>query len=354
MEVRLGRYPLCQRCRERNGGLVATRHRQVHVTVGGRESCVDEGLALVMAGVWTVGDTVTCCEDDDGRAYIVAAPGSRDAVAEYLRSLGFAVGGVDGRLSFPLPQPPPAPPAPPIDVDPAGPLPPALAALAAEVGRLRPRFTAATTGGGHPRVREAHDRLADAERLLDVALLRAVSPLRRPDGRQRPLGRMYQLASVVPVTVAVGVVVAWLTDRSVPWLVVALMLTQALVYPCYSWGLGRLERRISRRRVAAARHAGGRGAGPPDGAGSDPGRAPHGHVGHLLSGIRDAITPVRATIGALLVRWLDGIGRPAPVAGPELLGVAARDAVFALVLRAEEELTVAAYSIGVWRTAARG
>lgn len=50
MPVILGPYPLCPMCRETNGGLIAVRHRQVHLRAHGQQACVDRGLA----GLWPV------------------------------------------------------------------------------------------------------------------------------------------------------------------------------------------------------------------------------------------------------------------------------------------------------------
>jgi tetratricopeptide (TPR) repeat protein len=109
----LGPYPLCARCREVNGGLVATRHRQVHVAAHGRESCVDEGLAKIMPALWAVCETTTSCQDEEelsdgsgpGRAYVAPLMGQTAAAEQVLVDLGFDVENVDGLLTFRLASP---------------------------------------------------------------------------------------------------------------------------------------------------------------------------------------------------------------------------------------------------------
>jgi tetratricopeptide (TPR) repeat protein len=113
----LGPYPLCERCRAVNGGLVATRHRQVHVAAHGRESCVDERLAEIMPKLWAVCETTSCCQDDGdphdgaatGRAYVMPAAGQSGAAEMVLVELGFVVENVGGRLTFVLPEEPTSP-----------------------------------------------------------------------------------------------------------------------------------------------------------------------------------------------------------------------------------------------------
>jgi hypothetical protein len=109
MVVELGLYPLCERCKQTNGGLVSVRHRQVHVRADGRESCVDQGLANLIVRLWTVCDTRSCCEDDDGWAYVVPTAGTIDPAEDLLTDLGLAVERRSGALYFRLPpQRPPA------------------------------------------------------------------------------------------------------------------------------------------------------------------------------------------------------------------------------------------------------
>ncbi|WP_179118336.1 tetratricopeptide repeat protein [Saccharothrix sp. ALI-22-I] len=103
-EVVLGPYPLCDACKQVNGGLVAVRHRQVHVRAHGKESCVDQGLAGIMAGLWAVCDTTTCCEDEDGRAYVAPVAGQAFAAEEFLAGLGIRVENEGGALYFALPS----------------------------------------------------------------------------------------------------------------------------------------------------------------------------------------------------------------------------------------------------------
>lgn len=97
----LGPYPLCADCRAVNDGLVATRHRQVHVAANGRESCVDERLAAIMPTLWAVCATTSSCQGDS-HAYVTPADGQADAAEAVLTDLGFAVERHDGDLRFRL------------------------------------------------------------------------------------------------------------------------------------------------------------------------------------------------------------------------------------------------------------
>ncbi|MFI7425456.1 hypothetical protein ACIBPB_00565 [Micromonospora sp. NPDC049836] len=101
--VVLGPYPLCPACREVNGGLVAARHPQVHVRAHGREACVDRGLAGLIVHLWAVCETRSCCEDDNGAAYVVPTPDTRAAAEELLTRLGLRVTTSAGILHFAVP-----------------------------------------------------------------------------------------------------------------------------------------------------------------------------------------------------------------------------------------------------------
>lgn len=83
----LGPYPLCLLCQRINGGLVAVRHRQVHLRAAGREACVDRGLAGLMAVLWEVCETRSCCEGDGDEAYVVPAPEAEEAAVALLARL---------------------------------------------------------------------------------------------------------------------------------------------------------------------------------------------------------------------------------------------------------------------------
>jgi hypothetical protein len=104
-EVVLGPHPLCDACKQVNGGLVAVRHRQVHVRAHGKESCVDQGLAEIVTGLWAVCATRSCCEDEGGRAYVVPEAGQALAAEEFLAGLGIRVENEGGVLYFTLPGP---------------------------------------------------------------------------------------------------------------------------------------------------------------------------------------------------------------------------------------------------------
>lgn len=103
MAVVLGPYPLCPACREVNGGLGAVRHRQVHVRAHGREACVDCGLAGLIIHLWAVCETRSCCEDDNGRAYVVPTPDTREAAEQLLTRLGLRTSTSEGVIWFPIP-----------------------------------------------------------------------------------------------------------------------------------------------------------------------------------------------------------------------------------------------------------
>lgn len=105
MTVVLGPYPLCALCRQTNGGLVAVRHRQVHLQAHGRQSCVDRGLVGLIASLWAVCDTRSCCEDEQGRAYVVPASGSSEAAELVLTRLGLRPEPEHGTIYFRLPRP---------------------------------------------------------------------------------------------------------------------------------------------------------------------------------------------------------------------------------------------------------
>jgi hypothetical protein len=102
-EVVLGPHPLCDACKQVSGGLVAVRHRQVHVRAHGKESCVDQGLAEIVTGLWAVCATRSCCEDEGGRAYVVPEVGQAPAAEEFLTGLGIRVENEGGFLCFTLP-----------------------------------------------------------------------------------------------------------------------------------------------------------------------------------------------------------------------------------------------------------
>jgi hypothetical protein len=173
MAVEPGPFPLCPRCRETNGGLVASRHRQIHVEVAGKQACVDQGLAGVIAVLWQVCDTRGCCEDDDGRAYVVPTPETADAAERALTSLGLTVERTsEGVLCFALPDrqaPVRAAPIEP-DPDPSGhsllaAMDGARTAVAAAAARLEEN----TVGIRHPRIDETRALLAGARESLTSA-----------------------------------------------------------------------------------------------------------------------------------------------------------------------------------------
>ncbi|GIJ50962.1 hypothetical protein Val02_78480 [Virgisporangium aliadipatigenens] len=104
MPVALGPYPLCPACRMTNGGLIAVRHRQIHLKAHGKEACVDRGIAGLLGSLWAVCDTRSCCEDEGGRAYVVPTAETCDAATQLLSSLRLHPTVVDGIIYFRLPD----------------------------------------------------------------------------------------------------------------------------------------------------------------------------------------------------------------------------------------------------------
>lgn len=84
---------------------MAVRHRQVHLRAHGKESCVDSGIAGLMASLWAVCDTRSCCEDEGGRAYLVATQETEREARNLLAMLGLNPRTENGGLSFQVPEP---------------------------------------------------------------------------------------------------------------------------------------------------------------------------------------------------------------------------------------------------------
>ncbi|MEV0719338.1 hypothetical protein [Asanoa sp. NPDC050611] len=250
MVVELGPYPLCGRCQETNGGLVATRHRQVHLRVADQEACVDQGLVDVVAAVWTVASTRSCCQDDDGRAYVVPTADTVDAAEAALRGLGLDVERTDGGvLRFALPPPPPAEPLGHVPVD-RGDFLDVLEAARRLVDGAAEQLSTHTAGIGHPRMSEARGQVAAAQSWLTAGMLRRVSIFRMSRGTLRPLGVLFQLA-LLSAGCWVGAALARLvSDGSTAWSLVGGIAGLVAVM----WPVVRLtnlaDDRTSRRRAA--------------------------------------------------------------------------------------------------------
>jgi hypothetical protein len=292
---------------------------------------------------------VSACQEsgETGRAYIVPAPGSREPIATLLRSLGLDVDDEDGWLYFRLPRgtPPEVPERP--RIDPAGPLPEVLARLSAAVAALRPRLDEVTTGIDHARIREARGQVEFAADVVEFALHRSVSSIQRPDRTLRPVGRLLRTGVYLAVLFPCVLVAALLSGGSLAWTAAAVVPGTILGALLANLTIDRLDRPLSRSRLATARSA-----APPAGS-ADDAHAVLRPVGARLIPLRADITALRSAAGALLVRMLDGRD-PATVTGADVLAAAERDRVFHLVLLAEEALAVAAYSLGVWREVSRG
>lgn len=104
MPVVLGPYPLCPTCQKTNGGLIAAKHRQIHLRAHGREACVDAGLAGLLACLWAVCETRSCCENDRGRAYVVPTADTCEAAKHLLTRLGLRPTNLDGTIYFHRPS----------------------------------------------------------------------------------------------------------------------------------------------------------------------------------------------------------------------------------------------------------
>jgi hypothetical protein len=102
--VVLGPYPFCEACRLTNGGLIAVKHRQIHLRAHGKESCVDAGLVGLLAALWSVCETRSCCEDSNGRAYVVPTSETREAAEQMLTALGLRWVNEEGFLFFRVPD----------------------------------------------------------------------------------------------------------------------------------------------------------------------------------------------------------------------------------------------------------
>ncbi|WP_280316094.1 hypothetical protein [Nocardia abscessus] len=103
-KVVLGPYPLCAECERTNGGLVAVRHRQHHVRAGGRQSCVDHGLAAIIATLWERGcDTRNSCQNVETKAMVVPVAGQARLAVNILAGMGIHADTVDCAVYFSLP-----------------------------------------------------------------------------------------------------------------------------------------------------------------------------------------------------------------------------------------------------------
>ncbi|MFF2550539.1 hypothetical protein ACFVUS_06035 [Nocardia sp. NPDC058058] len=102
--VILGPYPLCRYCEQTNGGLIAVRHRQIHIRAADRESCVDHKLTDIITTLWNRGcDTRSSCQDENGRAMVTPAAGHADLAVNILADMGIHTDEVDGLVYFTLP-----------------------------------------------------------------------------------------------------------------------------------------------------------------------------------------------------------------------------------------------------------
>lgn len=356
MVAELGPYPLCDRCKERNGGLVAVRHRQVHVRIGDKESCVDEGLAGVIALLWTVSDTLTACEDHEGRALVVATPETVDAAERALVDLGVAVEREgEGALYFQLPKPVPTPAQARVSTLPAARgdsnLVVAMATAAKSIAVAADRLAANTVGIEHPLIARARSRLDTARTQLTAAMHRNVSPFQYPSGLQRASGVVLGMA-LAAITGWIG---AWIggvvSGGSTAWSIVGGFAALSAV----AWPYIRLqvvaEHWVGQLRVGLTRRKNGL-VGPTE-------RAPAERadillpVSHRLGRIRDSINATRSEIGALAVRYVSA-QRMSPSSTETLVWLLERDRVLSSIAIADAALCQASDAIRIWLSLPRG
>ncbi|MET8832849.1 hypothetical protein ABZV78_02885 [Micromonospora sp. NPDC004540] len=65
---------------------------------------MDRGVAGLLASLWAVCDTRSCCENEDGRAYVVPTADTCDAATQSLANLGLHPTVVDGIVYFRMPD----------------------------------------------------------------------------------------------------------------------------------------------------------------------------------------------------------------------------------------------------------
>ncbi|MEU4156373.1 hypothetical protein [Actinoplanes sp. NPDC026670] len=352
MAVELGPFPLCPRCQETNGGLVAVRHRQVHVEIAGKQACVDQGLAGVIAALWPVCDTRSCCEDDDGRAYVVPTSETTDAAEAALTGLGLTVERTpEGVLHFTLPDRQAPVRTEPDSNLPGGSLLAAMAGARTAVAIAAARLDENTEGIGHPRVVEARELLAGAREALTAAMHRRVSLFRGGWGALRPGG----------VVIQVGLLAAscWLGARaagavsggSTPWTIVgAVVGFAAIAWPIIhltsvaetwlgSWTVAWLLRRRGRAVADAL-----------------PVTEPAGVLAPLdvrMDDVRAAIAVARSRVAALATGYLS-TRRPVPATTPAFVWMRDRDLEWRSIAMADLSLRQASDAIRLWSEFPRG
>jgi hypothetical protein len=64
---------------------------------------VDQGLVGLLANLWAVCDTRSCCQDDSGRAYVVPTAKTCGAAVGMLTRLGLRPSVMDGIVWFEIP-----------------------------------------------------------------------------------------------------------------------------------------------------------------------------------------------------------------------------------------------------------
>jgi hypothetical protein len=351
MAVELGPYPLCARCKQTNGGLVSVRHRQIHVRAHGQESCVDQGLARLIANLWEVCHTSSACEDSEGRAYVVACAETIDAGERRLTELGLAVQREGWALYFEMPAPQPPPPVEPtMDTGEDDPPLAILHRTAAAVAAAASRLDATLPGVDHGLIKAARDDLDFGGEALTRAMDRLTGVIAHRHRGVGPVGMLLLVVMVLPAVASATWLAALLTDRSVGWMTAAAFGgCLAALWPIQLL-LRALDRRIGRARVArmAPATGGAAVAAPTDGA------ALLRPIGPELDRIRSAIVAARRAVGAVAWGYLTRGRRRMPWTGYRLVDLRHWDAVVANLAAADLALRLASDAIVHWLDLPRG
>ncbi|GAA1861778.1 hypothetical protein [Asanoa iriomotensis] len=347
MVVELGPYPLCDRCRRTNGGLVATRHRQVHVSVAGQEACVDQGLAGVIAALWPLCSTRACCEDDDGRAYVVPTADTANAAESALVALGLDVERTaDGTLRFTLPATPSRTVRPDLSVD--GDFLVAVDVARRAVAEAAEQLGRHTVGIEHPRVTEARNQLAAAQEWLTVAMVRRVSVFRGPSGTLRPGGIVLHVGLLAAACWGAASAAGFVAGGSTAWTLVGGVAGVIAVLVPIMLLTNFLENRVGRWTVARILRKRGEAAHA-----EPPWPGVFVPVDRALVDIRKSVDAVRRGVAEIAERHMRGRGHQPPAA-PVFLAYQAFDFETRATAEADLALCQASDAIRIWLEAPQG
>lgn len=209
MGVEPGRFPKCESCRQVNGDPAATRHRRVHVSAHGKQSCVDEHLTGLMVALWEVADTTDCGAGRDGRAYVVPTPDTASAA-----------------------EPPPMS---------AADILPTLHQLAQRVAEARDVFATVTAGVQHPRILSTAGNLDEARQELVAGMRADAKPFQQWSWRTGAPMHLLGTAVLVPPVWLATVAASALTGGPVTWMLVVALAAYGLI----AWPYLRLSRQLS-------------------------------------------------------------------------------------------------------------